>query len=236
MPAAPFLKPLFHRSSPAAADTVQPELTTLPTASLNQELPIEVMRDFDTVLLFGRLAQASPSHLGVERIQDGKCFPLLGNGSIVLVRGYDARMNPVILRAVVVKSDESWCCVKDLERIYYKTGRKLVRCPVCPPSPIHVSKDEPPEQLQPCQLLNISAGGACIVSEQFYTKEQLLRIHIGLAEDSAAYRCQVARAAPRWGGFFEYGLRFVHLDRAQSECLAQEIQTIQAETRKKLLV
>lgn len=233
---ASFLKPLLYRSTPEAAGSVQPEPATPPDSGLNREMPVEIMRDFDTVLLFGRLAEAGPGRLKIERAQDGARFPILDEGSMVLVRGYDGQMAPIILRAVVVSSSGFRCTVDQLEQICHETGRKLVRYPVCPPGTVQILDDAALERPQPCQLLNLSTGGACIVSEQVYTSGQSLRIRIGRLEDSAAYFCQVVRATPRRGGFFEYGLRFVHLGKEQRGRLAREIRSIQEETGEKLHV
>lgn len=230
-----FVKPLLHGAVPKEADGTQLGSLTLPAASLNRGMPVEVMTDFDTVLLFGRLTEASPAHLKIERMLDDVCFPVLNEGRTVLVRGYDERMAPFILRAVVAGSSGFGCTLEYLERIDYKTERKLVRYPLCPPGAVHVLDDSLPERSRLCQLLNISVGGACVVSEQPYVSGQSLRIRIGPAEDSAAYPCQIVRVTPRRGGFFEYGLWFVHLDRELRRNLTRDIQAIQEETGKRLL-
>lgn len=109
---ASLLKPLPHSAVPGAVDGAQLEPPTPPAASLNREMPVEIMTDFDTVLLFGRLAEASPVRLKIERMLDGVCFPILNEGSMVLVRGYDGRMASLILRAVVASSSGFGCTVE----------------------------------------------------------------------------------------------------------------------------
>lgn len=227
-------KLLLHFPASGAAEDIPPEPADPPVSRLNREMPVEVMRDFDTVVLFGRLTEADPIRLKIERMRDGTCIPILDEGSSVLVRGYDAQLAPVILLAMVIHSSGFGCTLESLGEVHYQTDRKLVRNPLCPPGSAQILDGSLPEQPQPCQLLNISTGGACIVSDQVYAVRQPLRIRIGTAEDCAAYPCQVVRSTPRRGGFFEYGLRFAHLGRTLRGRLAWEIHGIQEETRKSL--
>lgn len=201
-------------------------------------MPIEVMKDFDSMLLFGRLASDSPEELVVGRISGEKDFPVCEPGSPVLVRGYDAQMNPILLRGRVARSFEMECTVGGLKVITYKTPRKSPRYPLAPPANVYVLEDAALDQPQLCLLLNISAGGACIVSEYRYEPEQPLRLQVALSKNqryATAYHCQVVRVTPRPGRQFEYGLLFTQLDDRTQSCLTQDIQTIHDDLEKKML-
>lgn len=227
-------KPLLHRFSPGAADGTSPEPAMPPVYSLNGEMPIEVMKDFDTVLLFGRLADVSPTALTVRRASSELCFPVMKRGSAVLVRGYDEQMNPVLFCGKLAQSSGLECTVGELEAIPYRTDRKCARWPLCPPASIEILDGAEPGLPQPCQLFNISRSGACVVCEHTYAVAQILhlRINTSISGQCAPYRCKVVRATPRRGDSFEYGLLFIHLSRNQRRCLAQEIRIIQSETKK----
>ena len=201
-------------------------------------MPIEVMRDFDTVLLFGRPVSGGPGELPIGRIPGEKCFPLCPPGSTVLVRGYDAQLNPILLRGRVIRSFEMECVVGGLKVVPYETPRESIRHPLTPPTTVYALEDAALDRPQLCQLLNISASGACIVSEYSYRLEQSLRLQVALGREQrygTAYRCQVVRATPRKGRQFEYGLRFIQLDDQTQSCLMRDIRTIHDETEKWLL-
>lgn len=201
-------------------------------------MPIEVLRDFDSLLLFGRLAADSPAELVIKRIPGERDFPVCEPGSPVLVRGYDAQMDPILLRGRVARSLEAECVVDGLKVITYKTPRKSVRYPLAPPANVYVLEDAALDQPQLCQLMNLSAGGACIVSEYRYEPEQPLRLQVALSKNqryATAYHCQVVRVTPRKGSRFEYGLLFTQLDDRTQNCLTQDIRAIHYELEKKLL-
>lgn len=227
-------KLLLHRFSPGAVGGSPPGPAMPSVYSLNREMPIEVMKDFDTVLLFGRLADVSPTALTVRRASSELCFPILKRGGAVLVRGYDEQMNPVLFCGRLAQSSGLECTVGELEAIPYRTDRKYARWPLCPPASIEVLDGAEPGLPQPCQLLNISRSGVCIVCEHIYAVGQILylRIKTAISGQCAPYRCKVVRATPRRGDSFEYGMLFIHLSGNQLHCLAQEIQSIQNETKK----
>lgn len=209
----------------------------LPASVLDQGMPVEVMKDFDTVLLFGRLAASGPEALTVGRIPGEKRFPVCQNGSAVLVRGYDGQMNPVLLLGRVLYSSGLECVVGELKRIPYETQRTGVRYPLTPPASVCVLEETELSPPQPCRLFNISVGGACIVTEFVYQVGQQLDLQVELTENprrASVYHCRVVRATPRSGRHFEYGLLFVRMDEAGLSSLMQDIQTIRSETAKKL--
>jgi len=193
-------------------------------SEINREMPIEVMTDFDAVLLFGKLTAVSPSKLTVSRISREVCFPILEWDSIVLVRCYDARMNPILLRARVMRSSGMECTLGEMEMIHYKTHRKDIRYPFCPPAPVSVLDDKAHPQL--CQLLNISISGACIVTKELYDVGQKISLLIKptKTDKCVTYKCKVIRVTPRRGGCFEYGILFAHLSRKQRGYLTSALR------------
>lgn len=229
----------FAAAEAEETETEQKEILDMPPDSaLDHGMPVEVMKDFDTVLLFGRLTADSPKVLTIGRIPGEKAFPVCKGGSAVLVRGYDSRMAPVLLRGRVLCSSGTRCVVGELKRIPYQTRREIARYPLTPPASVCTMDDAAPDQPQPCQLLNISAGGACIVTEQPYQTGQQLRLRVELVKGAgraAVYRCRVVRATPRSGGCFEYGLAFTQLDEGSRSALMGDIQAVREETEKKLL-
>jgi len=178
---------------------------------LCQGVPVEVMRDPDAVLLFGSLAEFNFVELTVARISGHTWVPITEKGSAVLVRSYDARMDPVLLRAKVIQSSEEKCTVGELEKISRKPRREHIRHAPCPSANVCALDNMILIQPQPCRLLNISAGGVCIEAGHIYAVGQTLRLSVPVAgEDRCeSYSCRVVRAAPGTDGRFEYGLVFL---------------------------
>lgn len=197
-----------------------------PIPELDWEMPVEVMRDFDTVLLFGKLSAVSQTALTVRRASDERCFPAVEERSAVLVRCYDTKMDPVLLCARVTHSSGVECTVGELEMIPYKTRRKSVRYPLCPPTAVSVLDNGAPEGSRPCQMLNISDSGACIVTAGRYAVGQTLQLRAELMEkgEPASFLCRVVRVTPRRGDCFEYGLLFEHLNKRRRSSLMGALQ------------
>lgn len=237
-----YFKTRLSRFASQRGDRPQPEpeksldIPSIP--ALDQGMPIEVMKDFDAVLFFGRLAAGGAAELTVERVPGERDFPVCRNGSAVLVRGYDVQTSPVLLLGRVAYSSGARCTVGMLRRIPYETSRQNVRYPLTPPAGISVL-EEGSAQPQPCRLLNISVGGACIVTERAYQAGWPLRLQIGLTGEAgrvSTYPCRVVRAAPRSGDCFEYGLSFTPMGKADHRSLVQDIQAIRRGTEKRLLL
>lgn len=197
-----------------------------PFPEIDEEMPVELLRDFDTILLFGRLRAIGAKGMTVQRVSREECFPPAKAGSVLLVRCYDTRTDPVLFRGRVARVSGSLFVVEELELIPYKTQRGDSRCPLCPPAPASILDNGAPEGSRPCRLLNISAGGACIETEHRCPvgQEVFLRVRLIKTEPCLSFPCRVTRATPRRGGRYEYGLLFAALDEKQRGCLENALQ------------
>lgn len=207
------------------------------TSILDRGMPVEVMKDFDTVLLFGKLTADTSEKLTIEQIPEEASFPICRIGSTVLVRGYDTQTNPVLLLGKVASSTRTQCVVRGWKRVPFETKRKCVRYPMTPPASVCILDGTELGQPQPCQMLNISMGGACIVSEYTYQAEQTLCLQVELSrerEHTERYPCRMVRATPRGGGWYEYGLLFMEMDVGGRDSLERYIQSSQEKIRNKI--
>lgn len=207
------------------------------TSKLDRSMPVEVMKDFDTILFFGKLTADTSEKLTVEHIPEERAFPTCRIGSTVLVRGYDAHMNPVLLLGKVASSSSVQCVMRDLKRVPFETQRKCVRYPMTPPASVCILDGAELSRPQPCQMLNISMGGACIVSEYTYQAEQSLCLQVELnkrLEHFGLYRCRMVRATPRGGSWYEYGLLFMEMDAGSRDSLERYIQSSQEVIKRKI--
>ena len=207
------------------------------TSILDRGMPVEVMKDFDTILFFGKLIADAADKLTIGQIPEEKVFPICQIGSTVLIRGYDTKINPVLLLGRVESSSWRQCVMRDLERIPFESERKCVRYPMTPPASVCLLDGTELGRPQPCQMLNISMSGACIVSEYTYQAEQSLCLQVKLSNDQkhiGLYPCRRVRATPRSGGWYEYGLLFTEMDADSRNRLECYIQSSQEEIRKRL--
>ena len=216
----------------AARDGARP-----PLAAFNPEMPVDILADFNTLLLSGRLASFGQESLAVERIADEMSLPVQQAGAPVFVRGYNARMEPAILRGVVARSSLIECVVDHLEPVPYDNQRKSVRYPLSPPASVYVMDDTRPGEPQQCQLLNISTSGACISSAFRYELDQTLCLNVELLKGSGgtACPCQVVRMTKHENGLFKYGLLFARLDRRTMNELKRDIAAIQEAAKNRLM-
>ena len=85
----------------------------------------------------------------------------------------------------------------------------------------------------PCRMLNISVGGARIVSRQQYWEGDKLLLTVRLLEDrdpSIMY-CQVLRVIEKEDGSREYGCKFLELNEADQDRITENIFTAQRLSR-----
>lgn len=86
---------------------------------------------------------------------------------------------------------------------------------------------------QPCKLLNISVGGACVSSTQQFQEGDKFLLKVRLLEDrdvSVMY-CQVLRILSKEESRFEYGCRFLELNEADEAKITQNIFAAQRQKR-----
>lgn len=89
---------------------------------------------------------------------------------------------------------------------------------------------------QSCRMLNISVGGACILSEQKYREGDKFLLNVKLLEDRpvSVMFCEVLRITEREDSKYEYGCRFLELNEEDQDKITQNIFAAQlAERRKK---
>lgn len=87
-----------------------------------------------------------------------------------------------------------------------------------------------------CKMLNISVGGARILSEQLYHEGDKFMLKVQLLEDRpmSVMFCEVLRVFEREDSKYEYGCRFLELNEEDQDKITQNIFAAQlAERRKK---
>lgn len=88
---------------------------------------------------------------------------------------------------------------------------------------------------QSCRMLNISVGGACILSEHQYHEGDKFLLNVRLLEDRpiSVMFCEVLRIIKREDSKYEYGCRFLELNEEDQDKITQNIFAAQLEERRK---
>ena len=86
---------------------------------------------------------------------------------------------------------------------------------------------------KPCQLLNISVGGARIRSTYVYQKDDkfLLKVQLLDEREPSMIYCQVLRVIQKDEGTVEYGCRFLDLNEADQDRITENIFAAQRKKR-----
>ncbi|MDE6899231.1 MAG: PilZ domain-containing protein, partial [Lawsonibacter sp.] len=86
---------------------------------------------------------------------------------------------------------------------------------------------------QPCKLLNISVGGACISSAfQFHEDDKfLLKVKLLEDRDISVMYCQVLRIIDKGDSGYKYGCRFLELNENDEAKITQNIFAAQRKKR-----
>ena len=82
---------------------------------------------------------------------------------------------------------------------------------------------------EPCRILNISVGGACIISNARYHKGDRLLLNVKLFEerDASLLFCKVLRVTEKDYLGFEYGCRFLEMNETEQNRITQIIFDLQ---------
>ena len=143
----------------------------------------------------------------------------------VTLRGYSSKENrAVFLRGTVRLGAGGGWQVEHLALVKRNDDRIHLRADTDAEGVIS-PLDRPGGAEEPCRLMNISVGGACLglqtrhdVGDKF-----LLRTRLAPGGELLALRCQVLRILERRHGYFEYGCRFLELEASNEERILRYI-------------
>ena len=86
-----------------------------------------------------------------------------------------------------------------------------------------------------CKMLNISVGGARILSEEIYQEGDKFLLQVKLLEDRpmSVMFCEVLRIFEREDSKYEYGCRFLELNEEDQDKITQNIFAAQLAERRR---
>lgn len=224
-------------TEPEAEDQASAGQERLRLPDLHRGTPIEVMTEDGTVLFTGRPTAFDATQLLLERLPGALSLPILEEGLSIRLRGFSRAMEPLNFCGRVEQSGTVSCKVNQLQYIPYQNSRGSQRQPVKVNAQLYAVEDTRLDRPQPCQLVNISTGGACVTCACRYPEGKAVRLRMEMVrgEGYMSFVGQVVRAQEREEGGYEYGILFAQLRRSQINSLLKDIAEYQKETEKLLL-
>ena len=211
----------------------QPE--NAPTGELFTGMRLDVMTKEGEPLLSGRITEIAPESLTMGRLPGELSFKTTNLGVSVSLSGYDKRLVPIFLNAVVEESNRTVFKVKDMKAEVHDETRENFRLPLTAPAFLYRKDDDHYRHPEDCQLVNISTGGCCVESEYVHSEDEVLRIRIKLEEYSPFNHIgQIVRCTER-NGKFQYGILFAQLTEQEITSLNRMLFNLQMGMRQTLM-
>ena len=191
-------------------------------------IPLDVMLQEGKALLSGKLTSFSKDGLTIERMPGQLSFDTCEAGTEVNVRGFNNGTMPFELKATVQESTRIILRLSDLQVIPYDEHRSNFRLSLNIPMNLYYQRDEHFQNPEECVLVNISTGGACIMSEFLHAEGEVLRMKVQI-EDYApiSYLGQIIRVEEPEPGKFQYGFLFAQLDENEITALTKILYNVQ---------
>lgn len=204
----------------------QPE--SAPTGELFEGMCIEVMTKEGEPLLSGRIVELTDETLALGRLPGELSFKIAPIGAAVNLSGYDKKLIPICLSAVIQESGRTIFRLKNLKIENHAENRDTFRLPFNAPVSLYRKDDNHYKNPEDCQLINISTGGCCVQSEYIHMEDEVLRIRVKLEEYAPLnFLGQIVRCVEHAPGQFRYGILFAQLTEQEITALNKTLYNLQ---------
>lgn len=177
-----------------------------------------------------RLKEYSTYSLRLERLPDDIALPILNERDQVQVKGYTKDLKTIDLQGIVHKSTRIELDVGHIKRNDYDDMRSSFRQPVYAPAEIYRASDANMNTPEPCQLLNISTGGACVLADKKYNIEDNIRLRVELYPGAGpiSFKGKIIRAILKESKEYEYGIIFAQITQQKKHDLERDMEELRA--------
>lgn len=197
---------------------------------LSSGIRVEVLTMENHLLFVGRLKVLGGNVLELRR-DTGDPLPQALYNSKVKLRGFQKNSQPFCMNGTVGKSSRDFWQVENLEILQNRENRSFFRqnteldARVMPSGHYRGAGREQTE----CKVLDISAGGARVLSRNVYVEGDRFQLEAELLPDERPFSvvCRVLRVTPKKGFKYEYGCRFEGLSEQEQQRLLRAVFTIQ---------
>ena len=200
---------------------------------LRREMPVEILGEDGQVIIDGLITECSRREIAIGRRPGSLSFKICKIGSGVVIQGRDGKLAQFYLRAVVAESSRIHLRLKDMVQEVRDDLRVAFRLTVNTPITIFYYDDEHSQLPMDCTLVDISAGGCCISSEQAYEEGEVLRLRIKLGDYVPMNLVgEVIRVTERGHKDYSCGILFAQMEKGEQDNLTRMIFNLQAGDRK----
>lgn len=229
-----FFKNLFSKNKntdgpQAAVPEPQPE----PLPELMEGMSLDIVTGEGTELLTGRITEITTDGLALGRLPGWLSFATCPVGSEVFVRGYNRRMQSFNMKGVVAESGRTVFRVTGLKVVKIPNQRATFRLPVNSSASIFREDDEHLSRPEPCSLIDVSTGGACIESEYVHAEEEVVILRFKLDDyPTMTFKGQIIRGSEYRDNVYRYGVLFAQLTQDELTSLTRTMYNIQTDNRR----
>lgn len=203
------------------------------TGELYEGMRIEVTDPDGMPLVVGRITALTPSSLTLERLPGGLGFRICSLEAAVCASGYDKKMVPIGMRAVVEESSRTVLKLKNVRVETHAEHREAFRLPLSVPVSLYRWDDEHCKTAEECLLVNISTGGACVQSEYIHAEDEVLRMRLKLDDYTPLnFVGQIVRCVEHSPGQFRYGFLFAQLTEEEITALNKILFNLQTGSKR----
>lgn len=219
---------LFRKSKPPQIITTVPKIERTSYAMEHIKAPLDVMDENNKKLCSCRLKSYTQYSVILEHLPGELSLPILEERTNVCVRGYTNDLKSLDLQGIVGKSTRTELQVNRIKHRDYDDLRASFRQPVYAPAEIYKSKDINRNQPEPCQLLNISTGGACVQADKKYNIEDdiVLRVELYPGAGPISFKGRIIRVQKKPDESFEYGIIFAQLTAQKKHDLEHDTEEL----------
>lgn len=191
---------------------------------------VEVLTMENHLLFVGRMKVLGGGVLELRR-DTGDPLPQALYNSKVKLRGFQRNSQPFCMNGTVGKSSRDFWQIENLEVLQNRENRGFFRqntdldARVMPSGHYRGMGREMAE----CKVLDVSAGGARVLSRNVYMEGDRFQLEAELLPDERPFSvvCRVLRITPKKGFKYEYGCKFEGLSEQEQQRLLRAVFIIQ---------
>lgn len=224
---------LFGKSAKQREEEAEAERARLQDLEVYSGMRVEVTSDDGRIFLIARLHGLRGDRAQLQPLQEGSQLIKLEEPVPVSLRGYSSREGKAVFLEGTVRSGISgiWHA-EHLALIKTSNDRAFYRVDVALDATFTLIGRYIPME-EPCTLVNISVGGACVSSKIRHEIGDKFLLFVKLLPDlepSMMY-CQILRIVTRKHDYFEYGCSFSRMTEIDQEKINQIIFAIQRKAK-----
>lgn len=219
----PFFKSLFKKEEPP------PSVPPDDFPDLHSGMKVEVLTPANALIFVGRLRLSGPNQVDVLG-ESGGFLPRALYNQPVKLRCFLKDGDTLTLNGTVGPNDPKFWRVEKLQSLQSSENRSFFRQNIGVEGQIFPTTG----QKYPCKVLDISAGGARVLSAKLLQLEEVFQLEASFlpTEEPFTLSCRIKRTTVRAETAspmkkYEYGCQFVDVPPREQERLLQVIFTLQ---------